>query len=62
MQLVFHFLFPHIFLLNFLNQFLISLNNESSNIPTFFTVINCPCISANLIVDILIPADWTDFH
>ena len=61
-QFFFLFLFSCIFLLDFLNHALISLNNESSNIPTFFTVIDCPCISANLIVDIRIPADRTDFY
>jgi len=55
-------LFPLILLLNFLNHFLISLDNESSDISAFLAVVDCTCISANLIIDIRIPADRTDFN
>lgn len=51
-----------ILLFDFLNHFLISLDNKSSNIPAFFAVVDRTCIPANLIIDIRISAYRTDLN
>ena len=61
---LFIFILPFTLILfpDFLDHFLISLNNESSDISALFAVVDCACIPANLIVYVRISADRTDFN